>query len=186
MPDITTLKLIERISTLLRAEERKKYAAIGLQPVHAQVLEYLFRCNAHSNTPAALAEYLGLTKGTTSQSIQVLERKGYIAKGHDTEDGRVVRLSLSKTGLQLLTDLQPADVFVRAEQAVSSKAFASIGEALLATLVALQKANNARSFGVCNTCVNFIEVDNHYQCAATQMPLTRVAAEKICREHVSA
>ncbi len=40
MPDITTLKLIERISTLLRAEERKKYAAIGLQPVHAQVLEY--------------------------------------------------------------------------------------------------------------------------------------------------
>ncbi len=88
----------------------------------------LFRCNAHSNTPAALAEYLGLTKGTTSQSIQVLERKGYIAKGHDTEDGRVVRLSLSKTGLQLLTDLQPSDVFVQAEQAVSSKAFASLAK----------------------------------------------------------
>jgi MarR family transcriptional regulator, negative regulator of the multidrug operon emrRAB len=186
MPDTTILKLIERISTLLRSEERKKFAAIGLQPVHAQMLEYLSICNAHSDTPAAVAEYLGLTKGTISQSIQVLERKGYIARSQDAEDGRVVHLSLSTTGRQLLTEMQPADIFVLAEQAVASKVFTSIGDALQATLLALQKANNARSFGVCNTCVNFIEVDNHYQCAATQLPLTWTHAEKICREHVSA
>ena len=186
MQEIKTLKLIERISTLLRSEERKKYAAIGLQPVHAQVLDYLSRCNAHSDTPVVVAEYLGLTKGTASQSIQVLERKGYIAKSHDAEDGRVVHLTLTKTGEQLLIDMQPPDVLVQAEKAVASKGFSSMADALHAMLLALQKANNARSFGVCNTCVNFIEVDHHYQCAVTEMPLTWANAEKICREHVSA
>jgi len=186
MQEITTLKLIERISILLRSEERKKYAAIGLQPVHAQVLDYLSRCNAHSDTPMAVAEYLGLTKGTTSQSIQVLERKGYLVRSQDAEDGRVVHLALSKTGERLLTDMQPADVLVQAEKAVSSKGFASMGDALHAMLAALQKANSARSFGVCNTCVNFIEVDHHYQCAVTEMPISWANAEKICREHVAA
>jgi len=186
MQEITTLKMIERISTLLRSEERKKYGAIGLQPVHAQVLDYLSRCNAHSDTPAAVAEYLGLTKGTVSQSIKVLERKGYLARSQDAEDGRVVHLALSKSGERLLTDMQPGDVFMQAEQAVSSKGFSSMGDALQAMLLAVQKANNARSFGVCNTCVNFIEVDHHYQCAVTQMPLTWAHGEKICREHVSA
>lgn len=186
MQETTTFRLIERISNLLRSEERKKFAAIGLQPVHAQVLDYLSTCNRFSDTPAAVAEYLSLTKGTISQSIQVLERKNYVEKSQDSQDGRVVHLALSATGKQLLNEIKPLDVFAQAQNAISTQGFTSLEAALNSILSELQKANNAKSFGVCQSCVNFIEVENHYFCNLTQLPLSQVDAKKICREHVLA
>ncbi|GAB6140662.1 MarR family transcriptional regulator [Methylosoma difficile] len=183
MQDLTTFRLIERISNLLRSEERKKYAAIGLQPVHIQVLEYLATCNQFSDTPAAVAEYLGLTKGTVSQSLQVLERKGYLVKSQDADDGRVVHLCLSAEGNSLLDELKPSDIFAMAEQALAAQQFTKIDEALGFILSELQKANNAKSFGVCHSCINFLIQDNHYLCNLTQLPLSHNDAQKICREH---
>lgn len=186
MQDLNTFRLIERISNLLRSEERKKYAAIGLQPVHIQVLDYLSSCNRFSDTPAAVAEYLALTKGTISQSIQVLERKEYVIKSQDSGDGRVVHLALSETGRRLLDEIKPIDVFAQAQAMLASQQFTTIEEALNTVLIELQKANNAKSFGACHSCVNFTEVDNHYQCNLTQLPLSQNDSTKICREHILA
>ncbi|MDP2904517.1 MAG: MarR family winged helix-turn-helix transcriptional regulator [Methylovulum sp.] len=186
MQDTTTFRLIERISNLLRSEERKKFAAIGLQPVHVQVLDYLSACNRFSDTPAAVAEYLCLTKGTISQSIQVLERKSYVEKSQDNQDGRVVHLALSAEGKQLLDEIKPLDIFAQAQQAISAQGFSTLEAALNSILSELQKANNAKSFGVCQSCANFIEVENHYLCNLTQLPLNQVDAKKICREHILA
>ncbi len=184
MPNTTLFKLIERINNLVRSEERKKFAAIGLQPVHIQVLEYLSTCNRFSDTPAAVADYLGLTKGTVSQSIQVLERKNYLTKTPDTEDGRVVHLALTELATELLAELKPIEVLEQAQRLLDGQGFSTIEAALHAVLVGLQKANQARSFGVCHSCVNFIEKDRHYHCKLTDLPLTRVDSGKICREHV--
>jgi MarR family transcriptional repressor of emrRAB len=181
-----TFKLVERISTLVRSEERKKYAAVGLQPIHIQVLDYLSRCNWCSDTPAAVTDYLGLTKGTVSQTIQVLERKGYIQRSSDVEDGRVVHLALSKSGARLLDELAALDVFAQAENALAIKQYSTLGDALTSMLRSLQITNNAKTFGVCNSCTNFNEVDNHYQCDLAQVPLSRMDTEKICREHTPA
>ncbi|MGZ8189938.1 MAG: MarR family winged helix-turn-helix transcriptional regulator [Methylococcaceae bacterium] len=186
MQDLNVFRLIERISNLLRSEERKKYAAIGLQPVHVQVLDFLATCNKFSDTPASVAEYLGLTKGTVSQSLQVLERKGYVEKSQDSEDGRVVHLALSAVGTKLLEEIKPLDVFAQAQHAVSSQRFTNIEAALNSILSELQKANNAKSFGVCSSCVNFVQLDDHYLCNLTQLPLSQFDAKKICREHVFA
>lgn len=183
MQDLNTFRLIERISTLLRSEQRKKYAAIGLQPVHAQILEFLSICNSHSDTPAAVSEYLGLTKGTLSQSLQILERKGYISKTTDSEDGRVVHLALLDAGLQLLAEIRPLDIFSQAEQSVARQNFSTLDKALNATLKALQIANHSKSFGLCHSCTHFSEIDNHYHCQLTSLPLTQADANKICREH---
>jgi len=186
MNDLNTFRLIERISNLIRSEERKKYAAIGLQPVHIQVLEYLSTCNRFSDTPVAVAEFLGMTKGTISQSIQVLERKNYVEKSQDSQDGRVVHLALSAQGKQLLDELKPVDVFTQAQAAISSQGFTTIEAALNEILIELQKANNAKSFGVCHSCVNFIQVQDHYLCNLTHLPLSQNDSKKICREHVLA
>jgi DNA-binding MarR family transcriptional regulator len=186
MPDTNIFKLIERISNLLRSEERKKFVAIGLQPVHVQVLDYLATCNRFSDTPAAVAEYLGLTKGTVSQSIQVLERKHYVEKSPDNQDGRVVHLALSVEGRQLLDELKPVDIVAQAQSAIALHGFTTIDAALNAMLTELQKANNAKSFGVCHSCVNFVEIKNSYFCNLTQLPLSQTDAKKICREHVLA
>lgn len=186
MKNLNTFKLIERISTLVRAEERKKLAALGLQPIHIQVLDYLNSCNSYSNTAAAITEYFGLTKGTVSQSLQVLERRELLEKIQDSEDARIIHLNLTVKGNELLALVHADDVFALAEQAVQNQQFNSIDNALLAALESLQKTHNAPSFGSCDTCINFDVEDNHYLCSVTRLPLFQAETDKICREHIPA
>lgn len=184
MQEIETFKLIERISSLLRSEERRQYATIGLQPIHGQVLEYLAKCNKYSNTHAAVAEYLGLTKGTVSQTLQILERKNYLQKTTDNEDGRVIHLSLTEDGRKLVDDLKPLDIFKQAETKVARQEFGTIDQALQTTLAVLQKVNQTKSFGTCRSCSYFSVAENHYQCGFNQQPLDREDTDKICRDHL--
>lgn len=183
MQELNTFKLIERISTLLRSEERKKYTALGLQPVHGQVLDYLSKCNKHSDTPATVAEFLSLTKGTVSQSIQVLERKGYLEKQQDTEDRRTIHLKLLPLGHDLVTKFKPLDVFQKAEEQVAQHQFHTLEDALKQTLIVLQQSNQSKTFGLCNTCSHFAEEDNHFHCNLTNEPLKQPDIHKICKEH---
>lgn len=183
MQNLSTFKLIERISTLIRAEERKKYAAFGLQPVHIQVLDYLSACNSYSNTAVGITEYFGLTKGTVSQTLQVLERKGYVEKHLDEEDARVTHLTLSKSGDLLLENANKDDVFNQAQQAVLSKQYESLDDALRMTLSMLQQSCDTKSFGSCDSCMNFNVEENHYLCSATRLPVQQIETHKICRVH---
>lgn len=184
MQDLTTFRLFERINILLEAEERKGCTARGLKLVHARILDYLANCSSHSDTPIAVAEYLSLTKGTVSQSISVLERKGYVIKTPDSIDKRVVHLRLSLMGQQLLAELKPLNIFAQAEGMLATKQVTTIGEALNAVLLVLQQTSQAKSFGVCGSCAHFIERKNHNHCAVAQIPVSLDDAERICRHHV--
>ena len=88
------------MATMIGAEERKKCTELGLRLVHFQVLDYLMRCNKYSNTPAATAKYLGMTRGTISQSLMILEKRGYIEKVSDASDKRVIHLMLLPEGIK--------------------------------------------------------------------------------------
>jgi DNA-binding MarR family transcriptional regulator len=92
------LELVERLGNLMRTELRKSGSDESLQPVQLQALIYLSKANRYSNTPQALAEYLGLTKGTVSQTLLLLDRRGLIERFEDEIDRRVVRLRLSAAG----------------------------------------------------------------------------------------
>lgn len=183
MQSLTSFQLLERISALLSSEDRKRYATLGIHPVHVQILEYLSLCNHYSDTPAALTDYLGLTKGTVSQSLQILERKGFISKTQDSDDGRVVHLRLLDAGLDMLHQVQPLEIFTEAEQQLLHQEFKSLRHALGATLKVLQKANNTKSFGFCTTCKHFKEDGGYTLCGLMDEPLHRDALQKICREH---
>lgn len=178
-----TFKLFERISLLLQAEERKGCTARGLKLVHARILEYLSQCSSHSDTPLAVAEYLSLTKGTVSQSISVLERKGYIEKIPDEHDKRVVHLRLSKMGKILLAELKPMTLFTEAEQLLQNTPVSTVGEALTAVLMVLQNASQAKSFGVCSSCAHFVEQEEQHECKLAHIPVSSDDANRICRHH---
>ena len=92
---IVLLELVERLGNLMRAQVRRASAQMQLQPVHMHALIYLSQANRYSNTPQALTEYLGLTKGTVSQSLLLLDRRGLVERYEDDVDRRVVRLRLS-------------------------------------------------------------------------------------------
>ena len=67
--------VIGRVTALFRADLRRAANKEQLKLAQLESLHYLGSCNIYSNTPAALAEYLGSTKGTTSQTLSALEEK---------------------------------------------------------------------------------------------------------------
>lgn len=183
MADIQFIHLLERLGSLLRSEQRRVGAVHGLQPVHLQVLDYLARCNRYSDTPAALARFLGATKGTTSQSLLVLQNKGLIKKTADRNDRRVVHLQLSAKGRRLTNELFPPAGWVEAIEALSDSTI--VIEAKLAELLRnLQAQNNQHTFGQCHTCRHLqVENTNQFRCGLTGDPLSEAETLKICHEH---
>jgi DNA-binding MarR family transcriptional regulator len=185
MADTDIYELIECMTALIRSEERKKCAELGLQAVHFQVLNYLSRCNKYSNTPAAVANYLGMTRGTVSQSLIILEKKGFVEKIQDQNDKRVIHLKLLAAGEDVLKQARSTDLFGNATQILQTGLATAPTDVNVfqQALTALQKANQSQSFGVCKTCRNFREKDNGYFCELTQEALSPSDISQICQEH---
>src|ERR1700681_4152671 len=118
---LVLLELVERLGNLMRTELRKSGSDESLQPVHLQALIYLSKANRYSNTPQALADYLGLTKGTVSQTLLLLDRRGLVERFEDDIDRRVVRLRLSSAGERLLYESQPSLPWQNATRHITPK-----------------------------------------------------------------
>jgi MarR family transcriptional repressor of emrRAB len=181
MEKSSVFDLIERMSALIRSEERRRCTELGLQPVHLQVMDYLSRCNRYSDTPAALANYLGMTRGTVSQTILLLEKKGYLKKTADQNDKRMVHLSLLAEGDALMNKASPAELYSQASAIFNENI--NQENVFINALNALQKANKSQSFGLCKTCKYFTETSVGFVCDLTKEQLSQGDSEKICQEH---
>lgn len=178
------LDTVERLGHLLRAEQRQAGTNQGLQPVHLQSLLYLAEANRYSNTPQALAEYLGLTKGTMSQSLLLLAKKKLIARHADEKDGRVVRLALTEKGQETLKAIGSGNAWRDALQAASPARLSSATKVLKEALSNLQAKSGLKTFGRCLTCRHNLHIGpRSYVCGLTKEKLSSREVNKICREH---
>ena len=184
--DAKIQSLIERLGNLMRAGARLEGG--GLEPVHREILGYLSVCNRYSDTPAGVTDYLGATKGTTSQSIGVLERKGLLKKRPDKEDGRVVHLGLTARGRRMAGGDAVPEAFAGALAEMEPREKETLALLLSKILTGLQRRNGGRTFGVCRTCKFFREnaLPRSHQCGLTLEPLSDGDSLKICREHETA
>src|SRR5688500_4756398 len=179
---IVLLELVERLGNLMRTELRKAGSEESLQPVHLQALIYLARANRYSNTPQALADYLGLTKGTVSQTLLLLDRRGLIERFEDDIDRRVVRLRLSSAGERLLADAQPALPWQNATRNISPNRIRNATSALREALVTLQEDNEGAVFGVCSTSSWCQKLSQRiYRCGKMGDRLSGPETRKLCR-----
>jgi DNA-binding MarR family transcriptional regulator len=148
------------------------------------VLFYLNQANRFSNTPQALTEYLGLTKGTVSQTILVLARRKLVSRHTDPRDGRVVRLILTEGGITLLKTLSAGGAWRDIVQTASPARVTSAMVVLRQVLAQVQTQSGKRSFGVCATCrYNQRLGPRSYFCALMQEKLSSPEVRRICREH---
>ncbi len=177
---------IERISHLLRSESRLKGAEYDLQPIQLGALHYLSRSNRYSNTPQGVTDYFGLTKGTVSQTLMALERKGLITKSPDKKDGRVVHLNVTAAGRKLLGKTLPAKTASKAWEDLRPSEQDQLIEGLRSLLQAMQQFNGMRPFGLCRTCRhNSRRGEGKFFCELTQEALSAREVQLICREHES-
>lgn len=179
-----TLELIGRLARIVANEGH----AHGLKPAQWEALRYLARANRFSRTPGGLTAYLGLTKGTVSQTLMALERAGLIEKTANPGDGRSVRLDLTERGRALLPLDGMASVG-QALQALPPASRAGLGEGLKALVESMLAARAGRAFGICRACRHFdadaLGEGRHY-CRLLRQPLSDAEAEQICQEQEAA
>ena len=172
--------LIERMGRLMNSDAH----AGALLPVQWEVLRYLARANRFSRTPAALGAYLGLTKGTVSQTLRVLEGKGFVRKGVDPRDRRRRRLSLSQEARRLLRE-DPLAETAAAARHLSERQRETLTGMLESMLRVRLAARHRQPFGMCRDCRYFARRHAagapHY-CLLLKEPLAEEESLAICHE----
>lgn len=169
--------LMERISHVLREEQRALATAHGLALAQLEVLRYLGAANRFSDTVSALVDYVGATKGTLSQTVSALERKGLLQRVADPRDARVQHCRLTAAG----------EAIVRGSERAAGLDGLSLNAATVnhldALLRDLLRARGGRAFGVCATCLHHRATPAGRHCALLDVALTEADAARLCREH---
>jgi len=172
--------LLERLGALIQQSVRDDAARHGLLPIHIQVLHYLMRANRYSDLPIAIAEYFGITRGTVSQTLAVLERKGLLVKESDAHHGKRLHLKLTPAGESVLSESWAERV-----DKVLCGGTATLESTLRNLLSTMQRVNEQRAFGICRQCAHFLKEETGARCGLTHEPLATEQADRICREWAS-
>lgn len=174
--------LLDRLSRL----SRELQFVDGLNPAQWEALRFIAQANKYSRSPTALAEYLGSTKGTVSQTLIALENKGLITRCKKTCDRRQVDLCLTDAGQAMLAK-DPMQTLERAAAAMAGDLGPHLVKGLSRLLHDLQNRHQVLEFGVCQDCSLFCvnaapdgAGAKTGECGATGEAITAVETQKIC------
>lgn len=176
--------LIERLARVLHSEAH----ADGLKPTQWEALRYLSRANRFSRTPSALTAYLGMTKGTVSQTLNALERKGLIEKSTDAADKRQVSVALTRAGGRRLKN-DPVALILKSASKLSVGERESLAKTLEFLLKDMLRQREGRAFGACKTCRYFeknAKGGAPHRCGLLEVALSPADSTHICVEHEEA
>ena len=149
-PSVHTVQLLDRLGRLLHELQ----FVDGLNPAQWEALRYISRANLYSRSPGALAEFLGTTRGTVSQTLISLENKGYVRRERSAADRRVVRLELTEGGAKVL-EKDPMRAIEQAAACLDTATGDALRQGLNRLLCDVQGRFGLKPFGVCGECALF-------------------------------
>jgi DNA-binding MarR family transcriptional regulator len=100
-PKLSTRGLARLIEQVGKAAYNLGYTP-GLNPAQWAAMRYFDEATVERRTVTGFAQFQGTTKGTASQTVAALVRKGYLRRVGDKQDRRVHRLVLTDEGESLL------------------------------------------------------------------------------------
>lgn len=181
---VETTRIAELADRLGRLAHSLQFTQ-GLNPAQWEALRFLNRANKYSCSPGALAEFLGVTKGTASQTLIALESKGYIQRGRCPNDRRSVAICVTDEGRALL-NRDPLLCLEKATQSLEVGQLGALADGMEQLLRNVQREQGKPEFGPCLNCDHFRaeccdETDQiTCRCALTQDFLTAEDQSKIC------
>lgn len=170
---------------LLRVGRLATHEGYGqqLNPAQWQALHFLAVANRFSRTPGAMAEWLGATKGTVSQTAKVLVERGLARRLPSASDKRVVQLELTESGHAALAanENAMADQLLGALDAQERTELEGLLGKMLRGAIA---ANGGAPFGICRQCRHFREqgAEGAHLCNLLEVPLSDSDAGHYCIE----
>jgi DNA-binding MarR family transcriptional regulator len=111
----------------------------GLNPAQWAALRYFDEATVERQTVTGFAQFQGTTKGTASQTVAALVRKGHLRRVADKQDRRVHRLVLTEEGQATLRN-DPLQELSRALETLSEDERWSLAVSMEKVLRELLKA----------------------------------------------
>ncbi|WP_299782694.1 MarR family winged helix-turn-helix transcriptional regulator [uncultured Roseobacter sp.] len=177
----TDTHIRELINRLARLDAAAGWAG-DLNPSQRAVLGYLCRANRFSRSPSHVADYLGTTRGTTTQSLKSLLQKGYVKEHRSEHDRRVISYELTQAGRMAAERPAPLQSAVSALGRDDQNALQSLLRNALQNALA---ENEGREFGLCKTCIHHRNVEGVPFCALLDVTLSPDEGNQICHEQES-
>lgn len=153
----------------------------ALNPVQVAALEYLARANRFSRAPSHVADYLGTTRGTMSQTLKTLMRKGYVSERRSETDRRSISYDLTEPGRAIA---MRGGALLEAIGGLPESVMADLGDGLASLLTHQLRQNNGRPFGICRTCAHHRVTGEGAYCTLLSVPLAPEEPDQICHEQV--
>ena len=176
MSDVAALS--ELILRLARLEQTEAWQD-DLNPAQRAALAYLMRANRFSRAPSQVADYLGTTRGTVSQTLKSLTAKGHLVAESVPGDRRSIRYRVTDTGRAAMAQ---SGVLERALTVLDPAATRRLQALLTDLLGKAIAANLGRPFGVCADCAHFRPGVSGGFCALLSESLTPDETGQICHE----
>lgn len=185
-----TLSALTRIASVLRAGEWQFASRAGLNPTQLDILQ-LLSPRPEGMRLSWLAEQLGVTAASASDSASSLVSKGWLEKTRAVDDGRAIALRLTPAGHDLAGHIPEASQF--AEAALSRLPPGqqeALYDSLLALIRQLQQAERFPELRACIACRHF-QAQRHtdptapHHCALVDAPLPAALLRLDCPEFES-
>ncbi|TLP44123.1 MarR family transcriptional regulator [Cohaesibacter sp. CAU 1516] len=166
------------IDRLARLDAAGAWAG-DLNPTQRSILSYLARANRFSRSPSHVADYLGSTRGTVSQSLKSLAEKGYVRELRSEHDRRAISFDVTPRGHETLRQS------TRLQQAVTSmdqRTEQSLQNGLMTLLRESLALSEGRTFGLCKSCKYHEPREAGGYCKLLKIDLKEQECTQICFE----
>lgn len=151
-----TLVALSKVGLALREQAWKDTAPRGLNPTQAQVLMILAPPGASGLRLSEVANQLGVSAPTASDSVSALEGKGLVAKGPDPDDRRALSVTLTDEGRGVARELAEwPDLLLEAVAVLDPAEESVLLRALLKVIRGLQERGRIAPTRMCVTCRYF-------------------------------
>ena len=154
-----------------------------LNPTQRAALAYLARANRFSRAPSHVADYLSATRGTVSQTLKALERKGLVRAAPSDGDRRSIAYVPTPEGAAIAARGGAVDAAL-ADLPAPTAAALTDGLAELTRDVLARRGG--RSFGMCRTCRHHDPRGPGGFCMLLGVDLDPPETRQLCHEHAEA
>lgn len=148
-------------------------------------LRFFARANGSTRTPSAFASFQATTRGTASQIVKSLERRGLVTRTRSERDRRSVCFDLTEQGRATLAQ-DPLRDLVGLIGGLGDAESARFLMTLSRLASALAAKRDVPSFGTCQDCSHFETSGDGAYCACMAVELAADETHKLCASYMPA
>ena len=182
MDGLGTARRIAELLVHLGRAARTEDTSSRLTAAQWTCLRFFANANGSTRTPSGFARFQATTRGTASQTIKTLERRGLIVRHKSATDGRSVRFDLSQGGQDMLAE-DPLRDLVGSITDLTANQREDLLDALSRLTASLAGARQTRAFGTCHDCTHFTPTAGSGYCACMAVTLATNEIDKLCASY---